>query len=168
MVEGEGLSNLYIDKQLKSLKVDCYKGVFSSDTIPTSLLEGHHDAMVCCIVNTSEVAQVGTHFLTLALHGYRIDVIDSLALPLDAASPALSEALVQSGKKIRFRFKLPRQKLTSLFCGFHCILNVMLLCRDRFPNRAGLKRLRTGEGAENDERVCHNILALVVNNPSRN
>lgn len=121
----EGVSNHYIDSVLKPICAN-YCGVFSANNIPISLRKKKVFSIVC---NLSNEGQAGSHFVTILSFPNYVIYIDSLGLP--CIIEPISNFLSRLNKPV-FYNTTQIQSAKSKFCGFYCILFVLLY--DRKPN----------------------------------
>jgi hypothetical protein len=114
----QGVSNHFIDSILTPTCAE-YKGTFSSNTIPTQLLQCETFSIVC---NLSPAGETGSHFVTIIAQRERVLYLDSLALPC-----LVSEInnFLQRLKKPVYSNSQQVQHVKSQFCGFYCILFVL-------------------------------------------
>jgi len=163
MIPAIGLTNHYLDSVLRrKLRLKDYGGTFSANRIPKSLLFGRDRCF--CIVNTSKEAEAGTHFIVLLIAARRIEIYDSLCLPLNLLFPELIRDLTASKKTVTFKFKKAVQNPLSAFCGFYCIYFCLLLSFEEFPKRSGLKKFNVVDLSNNDKILVSNIKQLIENN----
>lgn len=158
-----GLSNIYISKLLKDqLKVKTFRGVYSADSIPKSLLG--NSAKSSCIVNLSNRDEKGSHFITLVVDEKSITVYDSLNLPTEVLTPDILKRLESSKKKIRYALKSPIQDISSSFCGFYCIFYVLMNAGEQFSVKYRIRPFIPKPHRKNDAIVIENIIQLIKNN----
>lgn len=117
-----GISNHAIETVLRGTCRD-FRGVFSSNTIPSCLLQ-HRDrwnrfSIVC---NLSEVNEPGTHFVSIIAFPSFVLYLDSLGQPCTVTS--IVEFLRQLKKPVFYNTR-QIQDVSSDFCGLYCILFVL-------------------------------------------
>ena len=111
-----GLSNVYIDDILRQ-KCKKYLGIFSSNTIPSSL----KNVSGSLIVNLSPAHSWGSHFVTILLLADRVLYVDSLGKKCE--NPSILQFLISTDRPIFYQSS-SMQRPDSSFCGFYCMLVV--------------------------------------------
>lgn len=112
-----GISNLFIDKCLKNISV--YKGVFSSNNIP-SFLSSYSQFSI--VVNFSPRGEKGSHFISIICEKDKVIYIDSLGLP--CLVPSIKTFLSSLNRSIFWNCRTI-QSNSSNFCGFYCMFFIL-------------------------------------------
>jgi hypothetical protein len=157
----EGISNFYIDRVLlEDVKVENYRGCFSSDNLPVHrLLESNEFSF---IFNLAPAGREGSHFIA-AYSKKKEDslvIVDSLAQTEFLNYPTILVAhLKLLRKKILFRPRHAIQHMSSNFCGYFAMLAVL-----RQSERGkGIKLIsfRRKSREKNDDICIKNIVRII-------
>ncbi len=115
-----GISNRYINKILYVACPTTYKGCWSSDNVPFSVLSRFNNYSL--VINLSKRSERGTHFITILVTEKKFWLIDSLSL--FNIPQHLNQQLRKYLHPGRKCIRLPKhewQSVESVFCGFYCI-----------------------------------------------
>jgi hypothetical protein len=115
-----GLSNLYIDEVLRAACGPDYRGVFSSDTIPTELRSADRFSFV---TNLSRADEEGTHFVAVVARPSHVLYFDPVGLP--CIVPSILEFLNGCRRPHLYSSSPFQDPVASSHCGFYCMLYVM-------------------------------------------
>lgn len=150
--QNSGISNHEISSILNPA-CKGFAGVFSADTIPSSLVAQKNFSIVC---NLSKAGKPGSHFVTLIDRERYILYIDSLGLP--CVTPTIKHFLEKKKKPV-FYNKTQIQHLSSKFCGFFCILFVL------YFDREWEEPLIFSKNLLRNDRVCIKKILEILNKP---
>ena len=148
----EGLDNIYINQTLKKLSKD-FCGVYSSDNIPTNLLQKDNFIIVC---NLSGQFEVGSHFITIVANNDITIYIDSLGFP--CLIPEISDFIRKRGNPLYYNDR-QIQHANSKYCGFFCIYFTLLF--DRALVSQPIFTFSTKKLYENDAKCIMYIKSLI-------
>lgn len=147
-----GLSNKYIENFLYS-KSKSFKGVYSCNSLP--VLTGNFTI----ISNLSKVNEPGTHFIVIVVNDNQIGYFDPLGLP--CFNKYILKYMSKFKKKHVYN-KIQFQCWNSIFCGYYCILFILL--HDRNYPFSKLKLLFSKNCQQNDKKVVELIKYLINEN----
>lgn len=143
----EGLSNLYIDRFLRSYNLPSYFGIYSSNNIPPLF---HLQTEACLIVNLSPVDTPGTHFTAILKQNEQYYLADSLGLQWNNLPQVIQ---MQLPRNVIILYPIPLQSFLSSFCGFYGIFFIL-----HFNTRGETLNLVPFSTQENNDSIClHNI-----------
>lgn len=116
----KGLSNYYVQNLVSNYNINKFRGVFSADNFP---LGGTGKF----IINTHPSTKKGEHFIVLVREKRKFIFFDPLGLTLDSY-PYVKKRIEQSKhpKKYHLYLKGPVQSPLSSFCGFFCVLFLLI------------------------------------------
>lgn len=159
MTTARGLSNSFIDKTLKALRLTEFKGVYSVDKIPAF----PNDEKWSIIVNTGHSRTRGEHFICIYCTKKSIIYCDSLTLMPDLF-PMLQNYLRALKLPIVHALKRPVQNFfQSNFCGFYCLYFAIILDSDMEKT---LKNLRlfsfNAHNLLNNDKKCIDNLECII------
>lgn len=165
-MEERGLSNIYIDHQLKQLNLTDYLGCFAINTFP------HHsvkwNSIVIC--NVSKASEVGTHFIALRLTRHKLYYYDSFGLLSAAISKDVNTLLVKIAIdfSVDVEFVVPRpvQHINSYFCGFYVMLYTILYdtsttTTTKMMHKPKLVAFKKTNLLQNDDIVVNNLIMMI-------
>ena len=136
-----GLTNRYIETVLEPY-CKIFKGVFSCDTIPVF----GKNSRFSVIVNLSRENQPGSHFISIYVNKTKAYYFDSLGLP--CINRDISKYLKQYSVTSNVN---QFQCLDSFFCGYYCMLFVILI--ERGMSFTKFKKLFSADCKNNDTIV---------------
>ena len=113
-----------------------FMGVYSADQVPYE--RAARLASFSFIVNLSAAGEPGTHFVAVIGTPTKVEYADSLALPLNFIYDlrhGIEDIMAISNRRLTLTHRFPIQSASSLFCGLHAMLAIMLADRSRFPRR---------------------------------
>ena len=148
-----GLTNHYIEDVLKSY-CKIFKGVFSCDTIP---LFGKNSRF-SVIVNLSPESQPGSHFIAIFVNKTRAYYFDSLGLPCinrDISNYLNQYSVISNINQF--------QCLDSFFCGYYCMLFVILMERGMCFTKF---RKLFSKDCKNNDTIVVELLKYIFQNSS--
>jgi len=150
-----GLTGRYIMEVLGPT-CDNFAGVFASDSIPGSLAKKRRFS---CVVNLSRASQPGSHFISIHADGGCAIYIDPTGLPCFVQD--ITTFLVKCGRPVKYS-SVAMQDPASPFCGFYCILAVLLL-DDRKRESTPPPRIEFSETdlLSNDQK-CVDYIKLIL------
>ena len=144
------LYNLEIESILRTCKLPYFKGVFSSDNIPTC----NGDFVLVC--NLSNEGATGSHFMCIGRIGKDVFAFDSLALNI--ANVELSNTIDKMTHKCGKMYTIdePIQSNLSAGCGYYCNFFVLLYHKAKSGASIALTPF-SSTLAENDDICIANI-----------
>ena len=140
-----GLTNKYIEKLLSQYS-SSFKGVFSCNTLPII----HGDFTL--ISNLSKDTEPGTHFITIIVKNGQVYYFDPIGLPCINKN---IKTYLNYYSKQHFYNQIQYQCWDSIFCGFYCILFILL--HDLKFSISHFKKLFSINCKENDTTVIQLI-----------
>lgn len=146
-------TNIYIDNILSNVSTD-FKGVFSSNNIPLSLVK---ESCFNIVVNLSQKNEIGSHFICIIRHPKKVMYIDPLGGK--CFIPEICTFLLMLQVPISYQ-KHAVQDINSNFCRFYTIYFCLLHnCKKDF----NIKKysLYKHNVIRNDKRVIDHICALI-------
>ena len=154
----KGISNVYIDKFLKKLEIEHFKGVFSCDTIPVELANESNFSIVC---NLSKFGSHGSHFVTLIYNKPLLKYLDPLALNATIHGDIQTFISSMPHCKSISVLQKPIQAATSHFCGFYCIYFILYHGKKQSGRRLFGKIKPFSPNLKMNDDVCiDNIITL--------
>jgi hypothetical protein len=134
-----GLTNVYIAKFLTAHSKN-FRGVFSANNINNRLLTARTFSIVC---NLSRHDESGSHFITILAYPKYILYIDSFGL--QCFNSDIKKFMKRLDKPI-FHSTSQVQALSSNFCGFFCILQVLA--------RESKIKVKFSKNPKNNDATC--------------
>jgi hypothetical protein len=162
----EGISNVYIERQMGKLNLANYVGCYSVNTVPVTQL-APNSSFIC---NVSKKNEPGTHFIAVKLDGERglLYYYDSFGLLSAALSSEINTLLRDVADffylDVKFVLREPVQDLRSSFCAFYSMLYTVLSDDVTTISRiisAKLKEFNSIDLLKNDDVVISNLCAII-------
>ena len=156
-----GLTNIYLQNILHNiLHLKYFKGVFSSNTIPSYLLLPTKHNKYTFIINYDVQQGPGTHFAAIMATRDKIYVYDSLAMDISFAAPSFVAHCQQLGRKVKQVFAYQLQSTQSLFCGIYAMTMCVMLDYDYCSNKGPVEMFYYGPDTTKMQRGLNDKIAL--------
>jgi len=150
------MDGLTLDRALKSCSVTrpYYKGIYSIDTVPPSLLRRAKTYPFFVIVNTGTAGTAGKHWLVyFYLNSRLVEIFDSLGQSPYAYGKHMKQFIVQN-TNVKFNYVNKRlQSLKSNVCGAHCLFFAYKKCYKKLSLAVLVHRFYLDDPEYNDCRV---------------
>ena len=143
----EGLTNIYLENFLFPQSA-YFQGVYSANNIANKFFGVPRFSIIC---NLSNYGERGTHFITIIAFPEFVLYIDSLGLPCFNSS--ISHFLIRLQRAVYYSNRAI-QHWDSSFCGFFCILNVLI-----YESELSVKFSSLPE--QNDKICIRNIIRVL-------
>jgi len=148
-----GISNHFIQKVFDDLPTVKFDGVYSCNSIPTTILNKKSFFLIC---NLSKANETGSHFISLIKKRGSIAIYDSLATEFKNYPSCLLQTL--ANYKVCTKIKHSIQDILSHFCGFYSIYFI-LKEQSNIKTKRILLSLKQ-HSKNNDEKCIRNIVIL--------
>ena len=154
MKNKNGISNATLEKQIKSLNLSHFRGVFSVDRLPVHLFASKKPISVVCNLSKSSYSP-GTHFVSLISDGKTLLYLDPAGMA--PFQKYIFELVKISGLKMFYNKKRYQNKF-SVYCGYYCTMFVVLY-DSRWPWKWNdkLKGFAKNDKKTNDAKVIANL-----------
>ena len=160
-----GISNIYIDSVLTKLNLKHWQGIYSIDTIPSTLFE----KFFTIITNLAPHDAPGTHFVALCQikedKNSTLYLFDSLTTAYDEL-PTTLQIILKKHNGINF-LKYPIQDIFSEYCGFYCMYFIMFLSLPpSLQNHFSPSQFRINDLEKND-KLCIKMITQMIHRIKR-
>lgn len=145
-----GLSNAYIERTLRNASMVHFIRVFPIDRIPRNIWKNEKFVFICNLASSN--IDYG-HFVCIHVHLKHIYYYDSFGFK---PNRAMLQILKRSNRIVKYN-RTQHQGFLSQFCGFYCILSVLLY---HYPN---YNVQFTNNFMLNDEICIKNICTILSN-----
>jgi hypothetical protein len=141
-------------------KAKIFQGVFASNNIPASLALQEKFAIIC---NLSPDSSPGSHWVTIYGQANAVYYLCSYGvIGYSTKNKSISSFLKKCRRPINFNWKR-LQNDNSNYCGYYCILFVLLADRNRLTDIDLLSTYFTNNLANNDKN-CITYIKQILNN----
>ena len=140
--DDRGLTNIDINRYVRELRIDNFRGVFMRDTLPKVPYQKE-----CGIVNFNTSDQVGSHWVCYYKNGMNKRIyFDSFGqLTLDEIQKYLkTKKEYETGKEVIQRNTDIVQRVNTHVCGHLCLFVLTSLTREHLTFQEVLNRLNDG------------------------
>ena len=139
--DDKGLTNFDLDRCARVLKIEYFRGVFMSDTLP---LRSYHKE--CGIVNFNTAEQSGSHWVCYFKDKKRRIYFDSFGqiTPIEIQKYLKTKREYNSSEQVIQRNIDIVQRVNTHVCGHLCLFVLTSLTREHLPYQDVLNKLNDG------------------------